>query len=276
MLKKWILLFFMMFMLTGITALGSFADTAVAKETTAVKETVDVTDLSKGIVNITYKATDTLKYKVLITKGDSKIAYPFDADGSTTSYPLQLGNGSYKIGLLKNVSGTKYVYVTQKTVELSLKDPNIVFLNSIQNIKWDDELKAIEFGKSLLEKSTTDDKRLQVLYGYLVKNVKYDYDKIPTLTSDYVPNVEQTYEDLKGICYDYSALFASIERSHGIPTKLVKGYSKYVEGYHAWNEIYINGKWVIVDNTVDSTWKGSSSSVTMIKNTKYYTKVNEY
>ncbi len=91
-----------------------------------------------------------------------------------------------------------------------------------------------------------------------------------------MPDVEKTYADLKGICYDYSALFASIQRDHGIPTKLVKGYSKFVEGYHAWNEIYINGKWMIIDSTVDSTWKGTKSGVAMIKNAKDYTKVNEY
>ena len=137
-------------------------------------------------------------------------------------------------------------------------------------------MEAIDFGKDLLAKLKTSNKRTSALYGYLVKNMEYDYDKIPTLTSDYIPSVEDTFEQLKGICYDYSALFASIQRNHGIPTKLVKGYSKYVEGYHAWNEVYIDGKWVIIDNTVDSTWKGSTTGLTMVKSTKYYTKVNEY
>lgn len=242
----------------------------------ATAEIIDTTNLSKGIVTITYKAADTLKYKVLVTKDDKKISYPFIANGEAVSFPLQLGNGTYKVGLLKNISGTKYAYVSQVTVELNLKDPNIVYLNSIQNINWNEDQEAIDFGKTLLKASTTTNKRVSVLYGYLVKNMDYDYDKISTLTTDYIPNVEKTYEDLLGICYDYSALFASIERSHGIPTRLVKGYSKYVEGYHAWNEVLIDGKWVIIDNTVDSTWKGTTSSVTMIKNAKYYTKVNDY
>lgn len=242
----------------------------------ATTETIDVTNLGKGIVDIAYKATDTLKYKVLISKGDQKITYPFASDGTSVAFPLQLGNGTYKIGLLKNVSGTKYVYVAQKSVELNLKDPNIVFLNAVQNINWNEDQKAIEFGKTLLKSNTTTSKRISTLYGYMVKNVTYDYDKIPKLTADYIPSVEQTYADLKGICYDYSALFASIERSHGIPTKLVKGYSKFVNGYHAWNEVFIDGKWVIVDNTVDSTWKGSRTGLTMFKNVKDYTKVNEY
>ena len=239
-------------------------------------ETIDTTNISKGIVSISFKATDKLKYKVLVTKGDKKIAYPFTADGNVENFPLQLGNGTYKVGLLKNVSGTKYAYVSQKTFTLNLEDENIVYLNAVQNVNWNEEMPAIEFGETLLKTSKTDSTKLKTLYGYLVKNMSYDYDKIPTLTSDYVPNVQKTYEELKGICYDYSALFASIQRYHNVPTKLVKGYSKYVEGYHAWNEILIDGKWVIIDNTVDSTWKGTKSGVTMIKNTKYYTKVNEY
>ncbi|HAS73131.1 MAG TPA: transglutaminase [Clostridiales bacterium UBA8960] len=267
-MKKWFISAFSIVLL--MLTLGHSVDFA------NTSEVIDTTNLDKGIVGISYKTTDKLKYKVLISKDDSRISYPFTADGNAVNFPLQLGNGTYKVGLLRNVSGTKYVYVSQKTVVLDLKDPNIVFLNSVQNINWNEELKAIEFGKSLLKTSSTSNRKLSTLYGYMVKNVTYDYDKIPTLTADYIPSVELTYEELKGICYDYSALFASIQRNHGIPTKLVKGYSRFVEGYHAWNEIYIGGKWVIIDSTVDSTWKGTKASVTMIKSTKDYTKVNEY
>lgn len=267
-MRKWILSSMLLFIL--MFTFGQTIDFA------STSEVIDATNLDKGIVSIAFQSNDKLKYRVLVSKDDSRISYPFTADGTSVNFPLQLGNGTYKVGLLRNVSGTKYVYVAQKSVVLDLKDPNIVFLNTIQNINWNEDQKAIEFGKSLLKLNKTSSSRLSTLYGYMVKNVSYDYDKIPTLTADYVPDVEKTYEDLKGICYDYSALFASIQRNHGIPTKLVKGYTKYVEGYHAWNEIFINGKWVIIDSTVDSTWKGTKSGVTMIKSAKDYTKVNEY
>ena len=41
-------------------------------------------------------------------------------------------------------------------------------------------------------------------------------------------------------------------RSQGIPTKLVKGYSDNVDGYHAWNEVYINEEWITIDTTLDA------------------------
>lgn len=241
-----------------------------------VKPIVDDSEKDLGVVHITYKKADTATYKVLVTKDDKKISYPFKADGVTESFPLQLGNGTYKVGLLKNVGGTKYAYVSSKTIILDLKDPNIVYLNSVQNINWNEENESIVFGKELIRPTSFMSTKIRTLYDYVVKNVSYDYDKIPTLTAEYVPNIDQTYADLKGICYDYSALFASIKRSQGVPTKLVKGYSKFVEGYHAWNEIYVNGEWYIIDSTVDATLTGAKIFVRMYKSTDDYTKVYEY
>ena len=266
-MKKTILLILVLsFMMIFVFQLG-FAEDG---------EIINTDNLSKGMISVTYSSADAVKFKVLITKGDQKISYPFSPDGTRVNFPLQLGNGKYSIGLLKNVSGTKYVYVSQKSVELSLTDPNVVYLNSVQNINFSEEMKAIDFGKTLLSKDKTTNDKVKSLYNYLVKGMAYDYSKIAKLTSEYIPSVEQTYADMKGICYDYSALFASIQRYHGIPTRLVKGYSKYVEGYHAWNEVFIDGKWVIIDNTVDNTWKGSKTGLTMFKSSKDYTKVNDY
>lgn len=241
-----------------------------------VKPIVDDSEKNLGIVHITYKKADAAIYKVLVTKDDKKISYPFKADGVTESFPLQLGNGTYKVGLLKNVGGTKYAYVSSKTIVLDLKDPNIVYLNSVQNVNWNEENESIVFGKELIRPTSFMSTKIRTLYDYVVKNVSYDYDKIPTLTAEYVPDIDQTYTDLKGICYDYSALFASIKRSQGVPTKLVKGYSKFVEGYHAWNEIYVNGNWYIIDSTVDATLTGAKVYVRMYKSTDDYTKVYEY
>ena len=67
-----------------------------------------------------------------------------------------------------------------------------------------------------------------------------------------------------------------MQRSQGLPTKLVKGYAKGVDGYHAWNEVLIGGKWVVVDSTFDAAMWGGKISQKMIKSANDYTKVNEY
>jgi transglutaminase/protease-like cytokinesis protein 3 len=57
---------------------------------------------------------------------------------------------------------------------------------------------------------------------------------------------------------------------------LVKGYSTHVDGYHAWNEILINGEWVVVDTTVDAAYNKANMKFNFSKTKSDYTKVYEY
>ncbi len=237
---------------------------------------IDTSNVEKGIVSISYSSKAGKKIKVMIQKDSTKYTYDLRPDGKTENFPLQMGDGEYKVSVLENTSGTKYSYLEAKTVNVKLKDKNSVYLNSVQNIKWDNSYKSIKKGKELSEKVNDSEKKLTTLYSYITKTITYDYDKIPYLTSDYNPNIEQTYSDKKGICYDYSSLLAGMQRSQGLPTKLVKGYAKGVDGYHAWNEVLIKDKWIVVDTTFDAAMWGGKTTQNMKKSAKDYTTVNEY
>ncbi len=246
----------------------SFADA------TSVK--IDDTKLTKGIVSVSYLSTSTNKIKVMVSKGDMKYYYTLKSDGIAESFPLQMGDGEYKVGVLENIGGTKYAYLKSVDMSVKLETPNVVYLNSVQNIKWNLDYKAIKKNLELIGKETDYKKRVSLVYTFIIKSVSYDFDKIPTLTPDYNPNVELTIKDLKGICYDYSALFAAMKRSEGIPVKLIKGYTKNVNGYHAWNEVLIDGKWIVVDSTSDAAYLKGKVKFEMAKNPTDYTKVYEY
>lgn len=235
----------------------------------------DTASVSKGTLGVSCSGQGK-KIKVMIEKGSAKYTYNLNPNGTVEYFPLQMGNGEYKVSVLENVSGNKYSFLDTTKVQLNLSDPNIVYLNSVQNIRWNDSYAAIKHGKQISGAEPNMDKKLGTLYNYVVKNYKYDYDKIPKLTTDYNPDIEATYREKKGICYDYSALMAGMQRSQGLPTKLVKGYAAGVEGYHAWNEVLINGKWVVVDTTFDAAMWGGKAKYTMIKNNGDYKKVNEY
>lgn len=79
-------------------------------------------DLDKGIIHITYTGTEKLKLKVMISKDDKKYTYDLNLIGTPETFPLQMGNGTYKISVLKNVKGTSYVTLDAKTVKVDLKD----------------------------------------------------------------------------------------------------------------------------------------------------------
>ena len=239
---------------------------------------IDVTDLEKGVVHVGYTSTSGKRLKVMIQQGDKKYTYNLDEKGKLESFPLQLGNGQYKISIMENTTGTKYRLVTSKTVTLKMSNPNDVYLNAIQNINWSTDSKAIQYAKTLVTTSTSANDKISTYYKNVVANYSYDYDKLATLTTLYVPDIDSTFKDKTGICYDFSSLYASMLRSQGVPVKLVKGYTPNAVGYHAWNEAWnaATGEWMIIDSTYDLQVILKKKDVKMVKASSEYEKVNEY
>ena len=72
---------------------------------------IDTSDAAQGYFSARYTAGGTTKIKVMVEKDGAKYTYDLKADGTTEKYPLQLGDGKYKIRVLRNTSGTKYATV---------------------------------------------------------------------------------------------------------------------------------------------------------------------
>lgn len=239
---------------------------------------VDTKDLAKGIVHMSYKSPKGSRLKVMIEKDKQKYTYNLDQTGKVEAYPLQLGNGQYKISVLENTTGSKYKLVHTEEILLDMTDPNDVYLNAIQSIEWSDTSKAVEKGKGLTKNIVKEEEKVSTLYGYITKDYNYDYNKLETLPTTYLPVIDQTLAEQKGICYDFSALYAAMLRSQGIPVKLVKGYTPNAQGYHAWNEAYDakSGTWSIIDTTYDLQMIKKNKTVPMKKKVEEYKKTGEY
>ncbi len=106
----------------------------------------------------------------------------------------------------------------------------------------------------------------------------YDYSKLSTMPSNYVPDLDNIITSGKSICYDFASVFAAMLRSQGMPVKLIKGYTTNVKGYLAWNEIYDSeaGEWNTLDTTYDAEQKAADYACSVINNTAHYSKVFEY
>lgn len=235
---------------------------------------------SRGLLRICYKNNTDSALKLQVLYDENSIAYNLKGDGSLEDFPLQYGDGEYTARIMQNIEGEKYFAVDAKTFSVKLDSQNLVYLNSVQNIDWDYDRKAIKAVKiivydTVLGKSENIQlSSAQDLYNYIIENIKYDDKKVFSLSYEYLPDIDQTFIDGKGICYDYSSLFAAMLRSINIPAKLVKGYASYApESYHAWNEVYIMGEWVVIDTTKDA---GLLLKPDMQKDSADYKKVYEY
>lgn len=249
---------------------------AVSAESRQGDNWLDPAMLSQGIAAVTYEAKPKIKTKVMITKGKESYTYNLTPGALTEQFPLQLGNGEYKVMILENVSGKSYKVMKQETVRLNLKDDKIVFLNSIQNINWTSTSKAAAKASELADGLKTNAEIVQAVYDFVTSTIAYDDKLAKSAPVDYLPSVDRTLAAKKDICYGYSALFAAMLRSLDIPTKLVMGYSEYTDVYHAWNEVYVKGKWMTIDTTIDAGLKKGDKPVEMYKDATKYTMTKQY
>ncbi len=106
-----------------------------------------------------------------------------------------------------------------------------------------------------------DEEKVRAIYDYLVMNVTYDgelYDKIGVAQglSDYNAfYLEGVLFDKVAVCEGISKAFTALCNLEGIPCVSVTGaQTKNPSGVgHAWNKVYLEGKWYIVDATSGGT-----------------------
>lgn len=249
------MLIFIMLMLV-MMSMTVLADTLIIEVDTA-NATVEIQVGSMGYSN----------YKAIIQKGDQKYIYNLISDVEVL--PLQLGSGEYTISILGSKDGRRFRTFSKKTVNVEL-DEMAVFLSSSQTINWSDESEVAILALELTEDAKTDLEKLELIHDYVVNNMTYDYDKAESLPAGYIPNPEASLEDESGICYDFASLTAAMLRSVDIPTKLIKGYSAYTPVYHAWNEVYIDDQWIVVDTSTDAVFNQNNVKYTLEKSADDY------
>ena len=178
-----------------------------------------------------------------------------NTSGKYETFPLAEGDGTYKIQVFENVSGSMYSTAMNKQISVKITDQNSPFLYPNQFCNFTAESEALKTSDTLVNGITDPVKKVEAVYKYAVDNITYDYDKARTVKSGYLPNIDNTLKEKKGICFDYASLMAAMLRAQDVPTKLVIGYTGNV--YHAWISVYTKQQgWI--DNVIyfdGSTWK---------------------
>jgi len=128
--------------------------------------------------------------------------------------------------------------------------------------KDDEEIKskAIEITKD----SLGDYDKGKAVFKWIAENIEYDFEA----SLDDPRSAKQTLTENKGDCDEIAYLYAALMRSIDIPTKLVSG--TYKDELHVWNEIKVNGKWVIVDATWGLGYTSDNETFIKKLDTSYY------
>lgn len=125
--------------------------------------------------------------------------------------------------------------------------PETPYLTNGGATLWDTRTK--ELADEICASCKTDEEKVQAIYQWIIRNFEYDYDYYAFI--QYF-NVRRTLHTRKGVCYDFSNLFAALCRSQNIPCYIVDGSSyDRSTASHTWNRVYYNNSWWDVDVTND-------------------------
>ncbi len=229
---------------------------------------IDVSNISKGYLMARYVGNGA-KVKFFIETPDQvRYTYDLPASQSYAALPLTAGNGTYTLDVREHVEGDLYSNLYKDTIEVAIENEFSPFLYPNQYTWFTEDSQAVSKASGLT-RDVKDGLEAVKTYDFVISNVSYDEEKARTVESGYLPDVDETLESGKGICFDYAALMTAMLRSQGIPTKLEIGYSGEV--YHAWistwleekgwveNIIEFDGKnWSLIDPTLAAGNKPSS------------------
>lgn len=204
----------------------------------------------QGYVMIKYKESKKV-LKLRISLGKKTYTYDLNKQGEFEVFPLQMGDGKYKIQLFQEAKNGMYATLASKTITVALDDPNIPYLYPSQYVNYTADSDAVAKSFELCEGLSTDKEKIKAIYAFCARKISYHYARARSDKTGYLPDIDGVLHDMMGICFDYSAVMACMLRVQGIPTQLVIGNAD--KTYHAWNNVLLDGKWYRYDATFAAT-----------------------
>ena len=116
-------------------------------------------------------------------------------------------------------------------------------------------------------KGITDDyQKILAIHDYVAENMYYDMDDYRDKGSHGFAGVEDLLDSKRSVCQGYADLMTLLVRAQGIPCRQILGHALGLSSVnywtdknmsttvvnHAWNQAYVDHRWVNIDATWDS------------------------
>ena len=152
---------------------------------------------------------------------------------------------------------TVLILVTMTYAYNFVRKPETPYLANGGATLWDTQTEQL--ADEICAGCDTDAEKVQAIYNWIIHNFEYDYDYQAII--QYF-NVHRTLRSHKGVCYDFSNLFAALCRSLNIPCYVVDGtpYDRSTAS-HTWNRVHYDGTWWDVDITNDISCTANGKSL---------------
>lgn len=220
---------------------------------------IDASNTSDGYVGVSCVAPDKdLKVQIL-TPNNVEYIYFLDNQGIAEFFPFSEGSGEYTVSVYYRLSGFTHALLYSVPLYVDMHSSLSPFLYPNQQINYSQDSDIVAVSNFLAKDHDGTKDIVDALYHYVGQSITFDYEKVREVLNEeldprYIPDPDVILFEGTGICYDYAVLLAAMLRIQGIPTRLVKGWAlrpnttEYI--YHAWNEVWLDGQWVLYDATL--------------------------
>jgi len=125
------------------------------------------------------------------------------------------------------------------------------YLTPSHNVQSDDQ-EIVDLANKITKGLDSDMEKSRAIHDWIVDNIHYDL-------ASYNTDALEVLQEKSGVCEGYSTLNAALHRAVGLEAKVVHGlaFTNRTGSWenHAWNEVYLDNRWVIEDVTWDDVFR---------------------
>lgn len=174
------------------------------KTFTADTAAIDISHTQEGYIMAKYTGFNA-KPKLQLT-GTDGITYTYSLYKDYSTFPLTSGDGTYQVGVYENVSDDRYTTLLSETFSVTLTDPLKPYLYPNQYVNFTADSLPVAKAEELADGASSDLDIISSVYNYIITHFTYDYSKASSVTSGYLPDIDEVFTSEKGICFDYAAV----------------------------------------------------------------------
>jgi transglutaminase-like putative cysteine protease len=159
-------------------------------------------------------------------------------------------------------SSAEFIYYGQADVT-NTDQRDLSYLLPSNDVQSDDP-EIVALARDITVNAVTDAEKAQEIHHWITNNIAYDADAY--FNGTYVNQVLdalRTLHDGQSVCNGYANLYAALARASGLRARVIIGAIIWpTQGQtweqmgnsqaHAWNEVEVDGRWIVVDSTWDS------------------------
>lgn len=174
------------------------------KTFTADTAAIDISHTQEGYIMAKYTGFNAKP--ILQLTGTDGITYTYSLYKDYSTFPLTSGDGTYQVGVYENVSDDRYTTLLSETFSVTLTDPLKPYLYPNQYVNFTADSLPVVKAEELADGASSDLDIISSVYKYIITHFTYDYSKASSVTSGYLPDIDEVFTSEKGICFDYAAV----------------------------------------------------------------------